>query len=397
MNNIEQNNLNSAKHYIKIFYFLIYACMGIYGPFISIYYSKIGISEENIGLFLSISTAVSFFSASFWGYISDKKKNRNEVLLICVSGNIAAILLFLLSANFYYVFFVTTLTAFFFKPLLPLTDSAALEIARYDQSHFSYGKIRVWGTIGFLFANFVLGWFIEKTGLKTLFIAYAIMMLIAFLIPLIISQTKIDIEPHKTELKNLLFFLKKHFLIIFIACILIEISNTVIYGFYGLYLQSLGFTNQQIGIAWGIGVIVEIPLMMYFHKFIKTFGLKKWLIFGLIAHLIKYLSLSQINSVEYFYIILLVQITHGIFFGAFYASLVNLIDLYTPKNLKNSGQSLLFATTYSAGAIIGFSLNGYILKIFGFPQLFLTNAGLLSVGIILFFLLNFQRGYINEK
>ncbi|HPG32056.1 MAG TPA: MFS transporter, partial [bacterium] len=367
------------KIYIKIFYFLIYAAMGIYSPFLAVYFKQIGIPEIHIGVFLSVSTGITFLSSTFWGYISDKKQNRNGILLICIIGNTLSIFLFLFSSNYYYVFSMTILAAFFFKPLLPLTDNAALDAVKSDSSFYSYGKIRVWGTIGFLFANFILSFVIEKNGMKWLFILNGILMMISLSIPMLIKKPKIDIEPHKLELKNLLYFFKKHFIIVYISCVLVEITNTVIYGFYSIYLGDLNFNSQMIGLCWGIGVLIEIPIFLFSNRIIELFGIKITMISGICAHLLKFFVLSEITAATNNYLIwiLLLQITHGAFFGLFYAGLVNLIFIASPAKLQNSGQSIFVGSTYSIGAVAGFALNGYIAGKTGFSGMFLLNSILL--------------------
>ncbi len=367
--------------------------MGIYGPFISVYFKKIGIPEPDIGMLLSISTGVTFLSSTFWGYISDKNQNRNRIILICIIGNVSAIFLFLLSVNYYYVFVMTILAAFFFKPLLPLTDSAALDSIKSESSFYSYGKIRVWGTIGFLFANFILSFVVEKKGLHWLFILNGFLMMISLSIPFLIKKPKIDIEPHKIELKNLLYFFKKHFIMIFVACVIIEITNTVIYGFYSIFLGTLNLNSQMIGLCWGIGVLVEIPIFLFSNRIIEFIGIKFTMAAGLAAHLTKYFILSQISGStdNYLIIVMSIQIAHGLFFGLFYAGLVNLIFISSPSKLQNSGQSIFVGSTYSIGAVIGFALNGFIANKSGFSDMFLFNSIFLLCAIILILSINIRR------
>jgi PPP family 3-phenylpropionic acid transporter len=284
---------------------------------------------------------------------------------------------------------ITVAAAFFFKPIIPLTDSAALESVKYE-NQYSYGKIRVWGTIGFLFSNLVLSKIIEFKGLESIFVITAILMLISLILPILMKKNEIKIETTHLKISELKIFLSLGFILIFIANVLVEIGNTAIYGFYTLYLSSLDL-SKYIGIAWGIGVIIEIPVYLFSKNIINKVGIKKIILLGLLAHIIKFIGISLIKEPKFFKWIFLIQIAHGIFFGSYYAGLVNLIDIKTPVFLKNSGQSIFITATYGVGAILGFYINGLITDKYDFSVMFIGNAVLLIIAGILFKYVNIKK------
>src|SRR6185503_20248775 len=80
----------------------------------------------------------------------------------------------------------------------PLSTSQALAIT--DNKKSGFGSIRLWGSLGWVLFTPLSGWLIERTGLVTAFVGYAINMLIAaLLLGFILTNPppkKADAEPH---------------------------------------------------------------------------------------------------------------------------------------------------------------------------------------------------------
>ena len=371
--------------------------MGSYGVFMPVYLESISVSQRDIGLLLSASVGITAASSLVWGFISDRYHSRNAILSICIIGYGLFISLYLFTHSIFLISIFTIAAAFFFKPLLPLIDGAALETVRHPEAAASFGDLRVWGTIGFLYANFALSYIIGVSGLQSLFIINISLSVIALSIPYFLEKNNLRVAKEKVKFSSLSFFLHKNFIIIFIIGVIIEIGCSAIYGCYSLFLSKLGFSNQMIGIAWGAGVFVEIPVLLLSDKIIAAFGVKFSIISGLTAHIIKFIFLAFVDIHTPAYIIIVMQITHGIFFGAFYPALVKLVNISTPSNLNNTGQSLFIASTYAIGAIIGFMLNGYLSDFYGFSKLFMINSLLIMFGAASYFFIDIKGMVIYEK
>ncbi len=142
---------------------------------------------------------------------------------------------------------------------------------------------------------------------------------------------------------------------------------------------------------------MEIPILLISHRIIQRFGLKVCLGLGLFAHCFKFIFLTFVTIQTPVWLIIFSQITHGIFFGAFYPALVTFINLATPRELNNTGQSLFIASTYAVGAVLGFWLNGFLLNFCGFSGIFMINSILIIFSIIAYLTINLNRMVLYER
>jgi MFS family permease len=86
---------------------------------------------------------------------------------------------------------------------------------------------------------------------------------------------------------------------------------------------------------------------------IKKFGLRKVMVFGLIALCIRYLAFYMggvLNQSWMYYIGILV---HGLIFGFFYVAGQIYIDKKAPSQLKSQAQGFIFLVTYGVGLLVG--------------------------------------------
>ena len=74
---------------LKIFYFLLFAQIGVFTPYIAIFYTEsVGLTGSQIGFLMAISTLLASFFQFFWGYVSDRSGNTHLIMIICIIINI---------------------------------------------------------------------------------------------------------------------------------------------------------------------------------------------------------------------------------------------------------------------------------------------------------------------
>jgi PPP family 3-phenylpropionic acid transporter len=149
---------------IALYYFVYFAALGILWPYFSIYLQSIGLRPTEISRLLAFSPVMGLLAPPIFGLLADARQARGRLLRV---GTIAA-------AFFFSGFLVTrsdwmlwVVTAVFFlarAPLSPLVDASALE---HVHSHGgSYGRLRVWGSLGFLVAVLAGGYIMEWWGAR---------------------------------------------------------------------------------------------------------------------------------------------------------------------------------------------------------------------------------------
>lgn len=134
---------------------LYWVCAGVYSPFLSAYYARLGLDASQTGALLAVTPVCAIAIQPLWSLLADKFGRRKTVIVgLCVAAAIVAPLYYFASA-FATVLIVTLLFSACFSALLPLCDSLVIELAQRGGHDFS--RIRMGGTIGYALIVLVVG------------------------------------------------------------------------------------------------------------------------------------------------------------------------------------------------------------------------------------------------
>ena len=281
-----------------------------------------------------------------------------------------------------------------YMPTLALVNSVAFRQLADPEKDFA--KLRVWGTIGWIIAGFVIGWFAwEQEGtlvntFRLAAVASALLGIFSFFLP--------DTPPGGKE-KNVsladiigtdaLRLLKdKNYLIFFIASILICIPLAFYYQEANKFMNEIGV--EQAAGKMAFGQVSEIVFMLLIPFFFRRFGVKVMLLIGMGAWALRYVMFSFGNADELMSLIYLGIILHGICYDFFFVTGQIYTEQRAGENIKSSAQGLITLATYGVGMYIGFIVAGQITESLNlevghdWQQIWLYPAGIATVVLLLF-------------
>lgn len=145
------------------FYFMAYLLPGAYTAFGGIWFAHIGMSSGEIGLINAVPTLVILLLNIAVGKISDRAPDWRGTIVIGTLLSAVAILPLPFASGFYPILILWTLTTIPFAAVMPVLDAASISLTKRNGSDF--GRIRAWGTIGFLVFNVLTGVLIAQIGL----------------------------------------------------------------------------------------------------------------------------------------------------------------------------------------------------------------------------------------
>src|SRR6185369_12983103 len=131
-----------------------------------------GLSGTQMGLLGTVGSIIGLVSAPLIGRVSDNVSNPRRVLQICLVGSSVLFLILSQQKIFLWIAVIIALEAMIGAPIYPLSDAQALNVAKHQKE--GYGSIRLWGSLGWALTAFIGGWIVERTGLVSVFIGYAI-------------------------------------------------------------------------------------------------------------------------------------------------------------------------------------------------------------------------------
>jgi nucleoside transporter len=252
-----------------------------------------------------------------------------------------------------------------YMPTLALVNSVSFRQMNDPSSQFAH--VRIWGTIGWIIAGMLIGYvFLWETNgmLKNTFYlsagASALLGLYSFTLPATPPKNKGE----KTTVRDILglealgLLKDRNYLVFFIASILICIPLAFYYQNANIFLNEVGMANAAGNMSWG--QISEVLFMLALPVFLKKYGIKKTLLLGMFAWVLRYLLFAYGDAGSGVWMLFLGILLHGICYDFFFVSGQIFTDHKAGEKIQSAAQGLITLATYGVGMLIGFRLAGLI-------------------------------------
>jgi len=161
----------------KSFYFFYFAAGASLAPFLVLFYRQQGLDEGQIGLLAGMQPLMTLAAASLWGALADSTHQHRLLLRIALVGVILLALALSAMRSFGGLAIVVLAYAFFMAPIIPLVDNSVLELLGDHAAR--YGRIRLWGAVGWGIAGPVVGRLVDWGGLLFLHLCPAPVLWVA--------------------------------------------------------------------------------------------------------------------------------------------------------------------------------------------------------------------------
>ena len=143
--------MSTPKNYywrIAGFYFFYYAFVGMFAPYWSLYLKSIHFDAIEIAILLSVQPVMRMIAPNIWGWLADHTGKRLMVVKIAATMSAVCYLGVFATTSFWGMLLVLGLMSFFWSASMPLVEATTLT---YLGNHSArYGRIRSWGSIGFI-------------------------------------------------------------------------------------------------------------------------------------------------------------------------------------------------------------------------------------------------------
>ena len=352
---------------------------------------------DQVGQAYGTFAIAAMISPFFVGMIADKYFSTERLL-----GSlhlIGAVVLFLISqADTFWSFYILLLAyTLCYTPTIALSNS--LSFSQLKDPGVEFPGIRVLGTIGWIIAGLTIGFLgiEDKSTFFTIAAAIsAVLGLYCFTMPHV--PPKRD-QGRKTfaqilGLDAFKLLKEKDFAIMIISSVLICIPLMFYYSLTNLFLNESGMNNAAGKMT--MGQMSEIIFMLVMPFFFKRLGVKKMVLIGMAAWIVRYLLFAYGNNEGLVMMFYLGIILHGICYDFFFVTGQIFVDKRAPDNLRNSAQGLITFATYGLGFYIGSIASGKILDLFvtgdnlhNWEMIWLVPAGF-SVFVFIFFIIFFK-------
>ena len=335
-----------------------------------------GIGGAQIAILLALGPVSRFLFPALWGLWADRGGHRRLLVILSLAGACAAFALVFQAQRFWPLAAVLFLYGFLLAPAIPLVEGMVQEEA--DRRRFSYGPVRLWGSLGFIASTLLYGRLLDRLPVE--WVLWGILLISALnVLPAAALPAGRDAAP--LPRRSLRRELRRGEVIRFLsATALMQASHGAYYAYFSLHLDRHGYSKTAIGAYWSLAVSAEILMMIISTRLLREIGPVRLISASLIAASLRWLLLALGTGWS---LLAFGQLLHALSFGLFHVSAVGATHRLFPDALRSSGQSLYSSLTYGLGNLVGLFGCAALVDTLGVRGLFaLSSALALSAWLI---------------
>ncbi|HEY0666291.1 MAG TPA: MFS transporter [Gallionella sp.] len=360
------------------FYFFYYAFVGMFAPYWSLYLKSIDFDAIDIAILLSIQPVMRMVAPNIWGWLADRTGKRREVVVVAATLSALFYLGVFATTSFWGMFLVLSLMGFFWSASMPLVEATTLTYLGKNTAH--YGRIRSWGSIGFIVTVVGLGYAFDYIAIAWLLWAGLVCEIGILIFARQIPAT--EVLAHHTDHQPIRqIVMQPRVMALFGACFLMSVAHGPYYTFYSIYLVEHGYAKSAVGGLWALGVICEIGIFFLMPMLVRRFGFTRILLVSFGAAIVRFLLIGW--AVDWVALVLFAQMLHALTFGAYHAASVGLVHEFFQGRHQSRGQALFGSITYGAGGVLGGLASGPIWQHYGPSALYSFSAAMAVLGLVL--------------
>ncbi len=331
---------------IGAFYFFYFVLIGVYIIYLPRMLTRQGFSATEVGIIYAAAPMMRFLLPFFFRrFLSlDDRVYRGALLTLFTAS-----LLFVSTVHTFGLYLaVNLLYGAALGAVLPYVDTIALQVITRER----YGRVRLWGSIGFITIALWLGQVLETLNQTFTYLGAA------SLLTMLTGLYLVRFDPHRdtpVDRDQERAFSLSTYWAFWVSAFLLQVSYGGFYNFFTIYETAQGFSQATISYLWSFGVVCEIVMLYFQGPLLRN-------------HLMGIIKLATLSSVlrwtllwlwpDHLIIAYVSQSLHAVSFALYYTSTITYVfQLYSQKKLA---QQFYLGITFGLGGSVGAVLAGWI-------------------------------------
>ena len=350
--------------------FAYFAYAGLFSTYAPLWFASLGFSTLAIGSIASLQSATRLFSPYAWAWLADHSGQRVRLLRWAVGLSLLCSLGFLIAPQPAWVVWITVALFVCTAAVIPISESALAQLVSPDGALDTrrYGRVRVWGSVGFVMAVMLSGFALE--GLGVTWFPALVVALLAGLMLAVMRLPAVAEPPHAADApQGALSVLREPVVAWFFAGVFLTVlAHTSLYAFFSLYLDALGYSNSAVGMIWAVGVAIEVLWFWFQSRWAHGLTMHGWLVLAALVTALRLAGVALFGGIAW--VLVLTQFTHAITFAAQHTACIAVINRHFPGRLRGRGQALYAVLGYGASGVVGGVAGGALSEALGFAAVF---------------------------
>lgn len=347
----------SNRTILALTYFFYFGQLGIFVPYVGLFLDDRGFDSAQIGILLAFVALSRILGPNLWANVADKSGKLGEVLRLgCLLAFMVFTAIFWVE-DFWLLTLVFCLMTMFWTAVLPQLEVTAVEASA--DSKGGYGRLRLWGSIGFIACSILVGALIDHFGVSIVIVASCVTLGLLYMASLFVVAPNASLQQREPTNDW-----KQAFGLVFVlflsANTLLQMSFGTYYNFFALYMNDLGHSGVTTGIFIAIGVSAEVFIFIYAARLLKQFKVLNLLALSIFLTALRWLMLAYFA--EHAWIIALSQVLHALSFGLSHVASVYFLSGYFSKQFQSRAQALYVSIAFGIGGAAGSYIAGIMWK-----------------------------------
>ncbi|MEX1201809.1 MAG: nucleoside permease [Ferruginibacter sp.] len=373
----------------------------------------LGFTGVQVGSVYATMGVASMFMPALLGIIADRFMNAERVLGL---AHIAGALLLLLASNitdYPTLYIVLLFNAMAYMPTIALCNTVtynALEKNGFDIVK-NFPPIRVWGTVGFIFAMWMVDLLDFTKSAMQLYVSAGsalILGIYSFSMPprLPLKNTESKSLASSIGLDAFVLFKSRKMAVFFLFAMFLGAALQITNLFGGTFLDDFKtnysgtFGVKHPNLLLSISQISETLFILTIPFFLQKFGIKKVMMMSILAWVLRFGLFGIGNPGQGLYLLVGSMIIYGMAFDFFNISGSLFVEKEADPKIRASAQGLFMLMTNGLGAFFGGILSGWVVDHFtnngirNWQSIWFTFAGYaLVLGIVFPFVFKYKHDH----
>jgi PPP family 3-phenylpropionic acid transporter len=362
---------------LSAWYFWYFAFIGAFLPYIALYLQSIGLSAGRIAVLMSLGQFMRLLAPLLWSWLADSGGQRVRIVVASTAASLASFSVVFLTQDFLSLLIGMAVLHFFWSASLPLVE--ALTLGHLAANPERYGRIRLWGSVGFIVAVLGVGFLLDAAPISSqLWVSWALL-----LGTLVSALTLTEVKGRTAQIAGPILDVLRQRKVLFLlaAGLFMTAAHGALYVFYSIHLVAQGYGKTLVGLLWTLGVVAEIVVFLFMPRISARVSMRQILMACFALAILRFVLIGW--AVEFIGLLVFAQLLHGASFGAHHAATMAALNRWFDAGHQARAQALYGSVAYGAGGLGGALLAGSLWESAGSAMTFSAAAILALFGLIL--------------